>query len=119
MNDMELLQLAAKAANIEIYTIIQADESEEIPLTFIARINNELVRWNPLEDDGDALRLAVELALDVYTAGVWVGDNLDQLGTMVQDGYGISLDDAHGDDKFAATRRSIVRCAARMGEAMP
>lgn len=45
MRDRELLELAAKAAGIE-----------EVTPTML-----EYGKWNPLDDDGDALRLAISL----------------------------------------------------------
>ena len=56
MTDRELLALAAKAAGIQ-YTI------SENGAFLIAPYTNPLakVSWNPLQSDGDALRLAVKL----------------------------------------------------------
>jgi hypothetical protein len=63
--------------------------------------------WNPLADDGDALRLAVELGFNVYHAAssVFVED-LDS---------NVEIQHGHENDKFAATRRAIVRAAAEIG----
>ena len=47
MTDKELLKLAAKAAGVEVVTPTML----------------EYGKWNPLEDDGDALRLAVTLEM--------------------------------------------------------
>jgi hypothetical protein len=64
--------------------------------------------WNPLTDDGDALRLAVQLNMNIeITDGGWVyacGD------------YG-NCSEPSGDDKSAATRRAIVRAAAEVARA--
>jgi hypothetical protein len=64
-----------------------------------------------LADDGDALRLAVKLRLDVCrpTAThegvcVWV----DHMSDFIEE--------AKGDDPYAATRRAIVRAAAEIGK---
>lgn len=63
--------------------------------------------WNPLSDDGDALRLAVKLKFAIHIDG-----NLtdivhpDDSGTV----------EAHLGDPYAATRRAIVRAAAAIGE---
>jgi hypothetical protein len=59
--------------------------------------------WNPLTDDGDALRLAVRLRMNVDWESadcVWC----DNEGETVE-----------GDDPYAATRRAIVRAAAEIG----
>ena len=66
-------------------------------------------QWNPLTDDGDALRLAVKLGLEV-------GHN--SFGNVLVDHYTqpevrkIVL--PHGNNPYAATRRAIVLAAAAM-----
>lgn len=77
--------------------------------------------WNPLIEDGDALRLAVKLSLSVFTPG---GDG-DFAVASIEDG--VLTDDGDtwiqewvkNGDKLAATRRAIVRAAAEIGRAMP
>jgi hypothetical protein len=67
--------------------------------------------WNPLRDDGDALRLAVKLRLDVDIEGetAWAFNGLPgAAGT-----FEISIE---AQDIYAATRRAIVRAAAARGE---
>lgn len=65
--------------------------------------------WNPLTDDGDALRLAVALEMDVMQRRsdpeVWV--QAPMLPTVRE---------AFGADRQAATRRAIVRAAAALGD---
>ncbi|MFA7269958.1 MAG: hypothetical protein WC073_11485 [Sterolibacterium sp.] len=99
--DRELLELAAKAAGIEIRS--WRDEP------FCAYIGPCLY-WNPLTDGGDALRLAVKLnlhlGLESNVANAWQG------GT-----YGW-YSEGHNTDPYAATRRAIVRAAAGIGEKM-
>lgn len=63
--------------------------------------------WNPLTDDGDALRLAVKLKIcvDIHENGhCYAGDDV-----MVVE---------EGTDSYAATRRAIVRAAAEIGKEM-
>ena len=67
--------------------------------------------WNPLTDDGDALRLAVKCNLDIELLKDCVFAN----GVKVQN---YQLFDWHKDDKYAATRRAIVRAAAEIGRNM-
>ncbi len=64
--------------------------------------------WNPLTDDGDALRLAVKLKFSLSIEG-----NV----SLVHNGDGIFEEQAKdfGDDSYAATRRAIVRAAAALG----
>ena len=103
--DLELLTLAAKAANIHW------DKDAEV---WFAK---PFVRsdWNPLQDDGDALRLAVKLRLHVdhHANGleVWVINRGRRVTMRVFEESSV--------DHCADTRRAIVRAAAHIGEAMP
>lgn len=77
--------------------------------------------WNPLEDDGDALRLAVKLRLTVM---VWSDGGCASAAKTTPDGAAPSADGgwqaafARGDIA-SATRRSIVHAAVVIGESMP
>ncbi len=66
--------------------------------------------WNPLTDDGDALRLAVKLNLEIVQFRTTVRvSNLELVG-----------DDCHEEkepDPYAATRRAITRAAAELWRA--
>jgi hypothetical protein len=92
MTDKELLKNAAKAAGIECWRTF-IDEKWGSGFLMAGKL------WNPLTDDGDALRLAVKLDL------FW--ENME-------------LFDMHfsheSEDKYAATRRAIVRAAAEIGK---
>ena len=58
MTDKELLELAAKAAGIGLCkNFVIAGK--------VAKIKDTEDLWAPLTDDGDALRLAVKLNLDI------------------------------------------------------
>lgn len=83
MTDKELLELAAKAAGIADGDIFYDMDNEK--------------KWDPLTDDGDALRLAVKLDIDIAKS---VETN------------------AFLKDPYAATRRAIVRAAAEIGKAL-
>ena len=74
-------------------------------------------RWEPLDDDGDAMRLAVKLGMRIYIypgAGddctVVANDELRSSETHIQE--------AHGDDPDLATRVAIVRAASAIGESL-
>ena len=58
--------------------------------------------WNPLLDDGDALRLAVQRRFLV---------NIDRNVSKVTDGITTEIYEGHAQDARAATRRAIVRAA--------
>jgi hypothetical protein len=59
MTDRELLELAAKAAGIEI--------KWDYGMFFLINNGTPTHEWNPLYDDKDALRLAVKLGLYAAT----------------------------------------------------
>ena len=103
MTDTELLELAAKAAGIE-YT------GENYARTSIGGGHYDNYPWNPLLDDGDALRLAVNLGIDVM-----VGDGTKFVTTRSQITYSIN-EYTYMQDKYVATRRAIVRAAAEIGK---
>jgi hypothetical protein len=103
-NDRELLEQAAKAAGIE-------GKIREIQVTYTTetRIGIGKNRWNPLESDADALRLAVKLEMDL---------SLGLNGCVVLPDPNIRLEELSSDDPYAATRRAIVRAAAEIGKDM-
>ena len=105
MTDKELLELAAKAVGIDIEWY-----APNVEVWDFVQVPN----WNPLKDDGDALRLAVKLKMDVIQFSKCV--RVD--GKNHEDWYE-SLHEEHEDDPYAATRRAVVRCAAEIGKAMP
>lgn len=102
MTDRERLELAAKAAGI-VGTLYDDGISvvEKIGDKFHSYI------WNPLTDDGDALRPAVKLGIKLNP------DNSAEIGAHK---FG-SFDKSR--NPYAATRRAIVRAAAEIGRAMP
>lgn len=107
MSDRELIELAAKAAGIELGWKVNPCSGNEMAYTGAGSYTP--CHWNPLTDDGDALRLAVKLGL-VFDA------------TRKQTWCGATQYDAcepHGDDPYAATRRAIVRAAAAMYHPTP
>lgn len=101
MSDRELLELAAKAAGI-VRGRWDYDE-----LRRLGHMVTPSMMWNPLDDDGDALRLAVKLGLQVT---IVQGDK-----TFAEREQGFAFQD-HGEDACAATRRAIVRAAAALAQ---
>jgi hypothetical protein len=97
MTDRELLEAAAKAAGI--YYWIDADA-----VVTHSDTPGSTREWNPLTDDGEALRLAVKLDLTVM-----IGAVRDVSGQLFLD---------KSEDDLEATRRAIVRAAARIGKEM-
>ena len=112
--DRELLELAAKAAgkkyNAWSDKITDYDSPHYgEPALHMDRPGGQCESWNPLIDDGDALRLAVKVGVDIVFAHKGM--------TRVYAG-GYEFTEYCGDDQNAATRRSIVRAAAAIGESM-
>ncbi|CAB4131333.1 hypothetical protein UFOVP126_64 [uncultured Caudovirales phage] len=106
MTDRELLEKAAKAAGLAV--IIPAAHQRGL---WIEGLEDE---WNPLTDDGDALRLAVKLNIVI-----WECAQYDR--AMAEVRYGAARGEYWepvGKDPHAATRRAIVRAAAQIGEHM-
>ncbi len=105
MTDRELLEKAAKAAG---HVIEWTDGPDNDPLRQSESAPGEWYCWNPLTDDGDALRLAVRLALNVAPSGTYTAVNRFGRNEFVSESFGA--------DPYAATRRAIVRAAASIGE---
>ena len=111
MTDRELLELAAKAAGVvgeyESWTYQGFNEG-------IRQVLNGIKcwkPWNPLTDDGDALRLAVKLQIDIRPSM----SGSSNFRYAVYDGNTYGEVDS---DPYAATRRAIVRAAAEIGRSM-
>jgi hypothetical protein len=108
MSDRELLELAAKAAGVNVrfgengYSYDHDSPRWE--------------EWNPLTDDGDALRLAVKLRMDLTQMTTTGGQQVLRVfgPGSIDRTYEIAE-----DDPYAATRRAIVRAAAEIGRTPP
>lgn len=113
--DIELLDLAARAAGI---TLEWWDDTEmlqpgyQVPDT---KYGHAWKRWDPLLDDGDALRLAVKLGLEVHPSPrgcsvLWDVPGGKQVLTV--------LNSVVGCDSEGSTRLAITRAAAEIGRRM-
>jgi len=120
MTDRDLLELAAKAAGLRVGREPDGLERGRYDLYWSLAYRElvwhgkssgseypEPVCWNPLTDDGDALRLAVKLRMRVSAGQVdWVGNEyVGEFSTLEE----------VASDPLAATRRAIVRAAAEIG----
>ena len=99
MDDRTLLERAAKAAG---YDAKWRNHFYEPFRGF--EVNGS--SWNPLTDDGDALRLAVKLRLTI--------DHKEECVNVWDGCFGTGFIPNEGDP-YAATRRAIVRAAAEIG----
>jgi len=99
LTDRELIEMAAKAAGMVLLSRLKSDP--EKCLWWEEGKPNPPFQWNPLEDDGDALRLAVKRNIFIC--------NMDVFRRFYDAGI------ANGRDETEATRRAIVRAAAEIG----
>jgi hypothetical protein len=111
MTDRELLEAAAKAAGYAVRWVEAVTSMNYQGFKMKAGKMHAggfpLERaWNPLTDDGDALRLAVALELNVFHAAgkAYACDSEAETEHFV----------SHEKDAAAATRRAIVRAAAAL-----
>lgn len=137
MNNEEMLELAAKAANYEypppkdnplgnryIYPDGDSDSAtycEHRGLWiwhFYEGDDGDSAWWNPLNNDSDAFLLSVNLRMEIShnypadDAKPWV------IAATYSCFEGV-VDFATEDQRISATRRAIVKCAAAIGGAMP
>ena len=112
MTDKELLELAAKAIGLP--------ECGWMGPAFMYVKDNQFTDWNPLTDDGDALRLAVKLNLAVTPYPIYNNPKHSVLAQLKNlDDSRFEVMEMHGTDPYAATRRAITRAAAEIGKAAP
>ncbi len=100
MNEHELLQLSAKAAGFDLEYRRGSDAF------YYDDPDSGREQWDPLSDDGQALRLAIKLGVSI----VFMEDH-DSVGAE-HSAQGVMIIEAMDD--FGA-RRAIVRAAAEIG----
>lgn len=106
--DRELLELAARAAGVKIKSICVTGRDYHA-------ITEDGNFWSPLTDDGDAMRLAMKLMLNIIPRVDWVSAGFED-----QSRHPTSADIYQdGPDFMRVTRIAIVRAAAEIGNAMP
>lgn len=116
--DRELLERAAKAAGLSIgYDSGQYFYCGHGPFgaSMYGRHGNTPLNWNPLQDDGDALRLAAKLKIDIEWQATHPFPEPRVEAYQRNDEGTYFCADEHEDDY----RRAIVRAAAAIGKAMP
>lgn len=108
--DRELLEAAAKAGGIVGDYECWAGQGLREGIRQVINGAKCHRPWNPLTDDGDALRLAVALKMNVVVTTFGVSARCDARPTKWVDERC-----AAGSDYGAAARRAIVRAAASLG----
>ena len=104
--DRELLELAARAAGIGPVLRFEIEG-------LVIGPNSRPRYWMPFTDDGDALRLAIHLRIDIVFF-----NGFGEVGAAHCDGDFPQFNEDYSDDVSSSTRRAIVRAAAAIGEAM-
>lgn len=113
MSDRELLELAAKAAGIDLSTRKWHGRWYVSP-------EPNTKNWNPLEDDGDALRLAVAVSVSTNSGlKIMMPDSKDPWAVVNDYDYTDAEGRCAEPNPYAATRRAIVLAAAELGKAKP
>jgi len=117
MTDRELLELAAKAAEIagEFRTERMCLDGDWEDVTAIFPFDPLEGWWSPLADDGDALRLAAKLKLDV----TWTSDGRVIVRANRWDRHGVPYGSviSRATEGTEMLRRAIVEAAAQIGRA--
>lgn len=111
--DLDLLKLATQAAGMTVAGLADkmlVDPEHWAGGLIVVTPTGGHKAWNPLTDDGDALRLAVKLRIDV----MWPRPHDHVCAARLMTQAAGMCEDLGGDD-MAATRRAIVRAAAELG----
>lgn len=118
MDDRELLELAAKAAGYPVARV--ADDGRGLMLCGVPDV------WNPLADEGDALRLAVELGISITPYPIYDSEGRHSViakqrrhSDKLRENNTTEVIELYGKDPNAATRRAIVRSSAEIARVMP
>jgi len=99
MSDRELLEMAAKAAGYD-----------GLRWSMLRQCFYDCsgIYWRPLDDDGDALRLAVKIGLHLTNSKTDAWSSREDVTAI----------EPLSTDQYKATRRAIVRAAAEIGRGM-
>lgn len=113
MTDRELLEDSAKAAGMSVLSVPWPNNPDGWfwcdhggKGAGMYHTKHAYSFWNPLTEDGDALRLLVKLEFDLY---------FEHAETVIDS---MCIYEKHKNDAQSATRRAIVRAAAEIGKAM-
>jgi hypothetical protein len=113
MTDRELLELAAKAAGITLEYIGEewvGNSDELMPVYYEGKTYHS---WSPLDDDGDAFRLACKLALVVYCDEVEAWCEWGELNENLEYEHHVSAEPQYRGAQ--SVRRAIVLAASEIG----
>ena len=112
MNNRELLELAALAAGVTgTYRALDSDFEGKFSEGISEHYGYKW--WNPLEDDGDALRLAADLRLKIIP-GKHKGDGC----TVESQQEGVRSHTVFFDNPIKQMRFAVTYVAAEIGKSM-
>lgn len=129
MNEREMLELAAKANGMTVlgnnpwplnpvgYFFNQVGDHPPA-LYDVEKVRLGNARWTPLADDGDALRLAVKLGMEVYIDNHPEGCQCVEVESHTHKARRVILGFESHESNDAATRYAITLCAAEIGRQM-
>ena len=113
-SDRELLELAAKAAGLAY----EWNSCASCGIQYIPKGLTRYVDWAPLNDDGDALRLAVKLGFGISFGQYAPLDVYSVYISKVEGGDTLAVGCITDGDEFGVVRRAIVRAAAAIGRSL-
>ena len=120
--DRELLELAARAAGIRHIDYTNTDYDGRYGLVTCNVYGYHGPEFDPLNNDGDALRLSVKLGLCITQYPIYAEPKHSVLvkRPQLRDDERERIEEiaVYDSDPYAATRRTIVRAAAAIGEGM-
>lgn len=111
MTDKEILELAAKAAGVNL---------QQWQSGFVELRNGIITHWNPLHDNDGALKLAVKLGITVTPYPIYAQQKHSVIAKQYRNTDSMreknptEVIETYNDDAESATRRAIVKCAAFM-----
>jgi hypothetical protein len=110
-SDKDLLTLAAKS--LDLYLEWDGHPDEWQPMYYEGKTYHS---WNPLEDDGDAFRLAMKLSSNSFYGITLHLPDADDSTVVVQDHRNADVCIVtNGTDSLSQTRKAIVLVAAQIG----
>lgn len=111
MGNLELLEMAAKAAGIKHVDYEGVGYDGSAGLVIVGEHGRHLHGWNPLADDADAFRLALKLQIKIEYV-----PEMDSVMCSLPGSMGATSVAAIGDVEL---RYAIVQAAAQLGLTMP
>ncbi len=119
MTNKELLELSATAAGIKELTWREGSQCFYYD-------DDETGRecWEPLDNDRQAFKLAVDLGIAITPYPIYAMPKHSVIAKRYKNGIMREVNateclEIYCDDKYAATRRAIVRSAAAIGSLQP